>query len=260
MKLGTLVLALLVTLQFGAFAQADGWGTIKGKFVVDGKIAPAKAIPVPIFGAPVGAVPNQKLVIGPNGELPNVALWLAVPKGDAYPEPHPSYAASANDVVELTCRGFILHPYLAFTRTSQTVRFKNLDPAAEELAINAFFNPAFRPQLAANGGQEDKRFELEERTPCVINSRIHPWVESYLIVRESPYVAISNEKGEFEIANVPAGTWTFQFWHTACGYVNEFKLLGQYQNERKGLHQIEVVADQVTDLGVIQIPSRRLDN
>lgn len=255
MRLGTFAFALLVAFQLASLATAEGWGTIKGKFVVSGKLVPAEAIAVP-GGVPIAAVPNEKLIVGPNGELKNVALWLTVPRGTPYPEPHPSYAETANDAIDFNIKRYVLQPHVTFLRTSQQLRFRNLDPVPHHLSADFFANPACREVLPANG-QSIKRFETEERAPYPIVSSVYPWMQGYLLIRESPYVAISDEQGTFEIRNVPAGVWTFQFWHETGGFLNEFKLLGQQQNEQRGLHKIEVFADDVTDLGEISIPARR---
>ena len=36
---------------------------------------------------------------------------------------------------------------------------------------------------------------------------------SYIIVTETPYFALVDSEGNFEIANVPAGKWKLKVWH-----------------------------------------------
>ncbi|EAQ82832.1 hypothetical protein [Blastopirellula marina] len=255
MKTWPFTSALLLTLLFSNLAAAEGWGTIKGKFVVKGKIFPAQALDVP-RAAPLAAIPNQKLVVGPQGELQNACLWLTVPRGQSYPQPHPSYAATANDEIEIELKDYLFHPYLTFIRTSQKAKFNNLDPVGHNIKISGFANSP-GPGIVPKGGQWVQSFVQEERIPYPVHSTIYPWMEADLLIRESPYAAVSDENGAFEIANVPAGTWTFQFWHTSLGYIPEIKLLGHVQNHRRGEYEIEVFADEVNDLGQIEISARR---
>ncbi|UUO06212.1 hypothetical protein M4951_23005 [Blastopirellula sp. J2-11] len=255
MKTWLFASASLLTLLFSHLAAAEGWGTIKGQFVVEGKIFPPEALAIQRPG-PIRAIPNQKLVVGPHGELQNVCLWLTVPRGQSYPQPHPSYAETANDEVEIKLKDYLFQPYLIFIRTSQKAKFKNMDPVGHNIKTSGFANPP-GPGIVPKGGQWVQSFTQEERTPCPVMSTVYPWMEAFLLIRESPYAAISDERGDFELTHVPAGTWTFHFWHASAGYIPEIKLLGHVQNHHHGEYEIEVFADEVTDLGKIAISARR---
>ena len=41
----------------------------------------------------------------------------------------------------------------------------------------------------------------------------HPWMTAYILVANHPYVATSNDSGEFVIDDVPAGTYPIKMWH-----------------------------------------------
>jgi plastocyanin len=41
----------------------------------------------------------------------------------------------------------------------------------------------------------------------------HPWMTAYILVASHPYVSVTNDDGEFVIADVPAGTYPIQMWH-----------------------------------------------
>jgi hypothetical protein len=45
----------------------------------------------------------------------------------------------------------------------------------------------------------------------------HPWMHGYLYVADNPYAAVTGEKGEFSLTNVPPGTYTVEAWHEALG-------------------------------------------
>ncbi len=47
----------------------------------------------------------------------------------------------------------------------------------------------------------------------------HPWMHGWLYVFDNPYAAITNAKGEFDIKDVPPGTYTVEAWHEALGTV-----------------------------------------
>ncbi len=41
----------------------------------------------------------------------------------------------------------------------------------------------------------------------------HYWMSAYIFVVEHPYYVVTNDKGEFELKDVPAGTYNLRFWH-----------------------------------------------
>ncbi len=48
---------------------------------------------------------------------------------------------------------------------------------------------------------------------AVMLCNVHPEMEAYILTLETPYYAKSNESGNFEIINVPAGKYTLRIWH-----------------------------------------------
>jgi plastocyanin len=43
--------------------------------------------------------------------------------------------------------------------------------------------------------------------------KVHPEMEGYVVVLETPYFAVSNKDGSYSIKNVPAGAYTVSIWH-----------------------------------------------
>jgi hypothetical protein len=58
-----------------------------------------------------------------------------------------------------------------------------------------------------------------ERLPGPVTCNIHPWMQSYWMVLDHPYFAVTDEKGNFEIKNAPAGTQKVVVWQEAVGFV-----------------------------------------
>lgn len=53
--------------------------------------------------------------------------------------------------------------------------------------------------------------------PVALRCDVHGWMAGWIAYIPHPYFAISNEKGEYKIANVPPGTYKLGYWHEACG-------------------------------------------
>jgi plastocyanin len=47
----------------------------------------------------------------------------------------------------------------------------------------------------------------------VVLCNVHPEMEAYILVLETPYYAASLETGEYQIDNVPPGKYNLQVWH-----------------------------------------------
>ena len=45
----------------------------------------------------------------------------------------------------------------------------------------------------------------------------HSWMKGWLIVTDHPYYAVTDASGAFELADVPAGSYTLKFWHETLG-------------------------------------------
>jgi plastocyanin len=61
---------------------------------------------------------------------------------------------------------------------------------------------------------EKRSFTFEEPgCTAVMLCNVHPEMEAYIITLETPYFGKSDDNGNFEISNVPAGKYTLKIWH-----------------------------------------------
>jgi plastocyanin len=59
----------------------------------------------------------------------------------------------------------------------------------------------------------------------------HPWMNAYIFVANHPYVAVTDDDGEFVIADVPAGTYRIKMWHEGVTLKRNLKSLQRYEYE-----------------------------
>jgi plastocyanin len=59
----------------------------------------------------------------------------------------------------------------------------------------------------------------------------HPWMNAFLYVATHPYVTLTDDNGEFEIKNVPPGTYTLKMWHEGVTLKKIYKNLQVYEYE-----------------------------
>jgi plastocyanin len=61
---------------------------------------------------------------------------------------------------------------------------------------------------------QKKSFTFKEPgcTPTML-CNVHPEMEAYVVVLETPYYAVTEKDGSYAIINVPAGKYTLKIWH-----------------------------------------------
>lgn len=255
--LPVLLLGILGLIPQNAFAQQ--WGTVKGRFVVQGELENRAALALPVAVAPFcgAGLPNPGVQVDNKGNLKNVAVWLHVDRNAEAPQPHPSYAAKAKEKVVIDNKACVYDPHVVAVMVDQPVEFTNSDPVPHNFKIEGFKNNGLNQLVPINGAFPHK-FTQEERYPMNASCAIHPWMVGKIIVRESPYMAVSGADGTFTIENLPVGKHKLQIWHEVPGNVKEMIVAGKPYTDRRGLLEIDVKAGE-NDLGDLKINADQFD-
>ena len=250
------ILCGLAALQ-ATFAGAAEWGDLKGRFVYDGQPPERKPLTITADLEFCGSknLLDEHLVVHPtNKGVANVIVWLQLGRQDAAPTIHDSYAATAKAEVDLDASDCRFEPHVCLLRTTQTLVLHNRNPIGDSVKIDTLFNPPINIMLPIKSVVRH-RFTTEERMPARVSCSVHPWESGWLLVKELPYMAVSQENGEFQISNLPTGKWTFQFWHEQAGYISEVRLGGQATNWLRGRVEIDIPSSG-KDLGEIVLAPR----
>lgn len=244
---------LAIAVSQNAFAQTE-WSTLSAKFVYDGeapkleKLSLNKDIEVCIKKHPV----SEDLVVhAQNKGIQNVVVYLELKASQKLPAPHPDDAKAATEKIRIDNQFCRFEPHIAVVRTGRPVILGNEDPIAHSVLANLVFNAPFNVSIQGEGSLE-YTFERPERRPCDLTCPIHSWIKGFVVVKDHPYVGVSNKDGLLEIKNIPTGKWTFQFWHERPGYVKRLALKNQTIEDRKGLYELEILAGK-NDLGTINM-------
>ncbi len=138
----TFLTCALVILACGGTLRAD-WGDLKLKFVLDGNAPALKPLAADKDAAVCGKkpIPDETLVVGANGELANVLVYL-VPEKGAKLEIHADYEKDKNAKVVLDNKGCQFFPHIATLRTGQVLELKIPTPSATIRRL--IFSPTHR--------------------------------------------------------------------------------------------------------------------
>jgi plastocyanin len=249
----TLICGLLAILLIVPTASAEGWGSIKGRFVVDG--TPPKLTPLVVNKDQycINKMPkNDSVVIGKDHALVNAVVYLRLPLG-ATVDVNPEYAAELKKPAVLDNKGCSFSPHILTVRKGQELKIVNSDPVSHNTNITLLsFNP-----IVPAGTSRSVEVTTDRSLPTPVQCNIHTWMKGYLLAQDHPYMAVSGEDGTFEIKDIPAGKHEFQFWHEAPGYLKNLKFKGG-TTDRRGRAKITIVAGKTIDLGDITVPASML--
>ncbi len=248
-----ILVATVITITALAQSHAVEWGSIKGKFVLDGAAGEPAAINVNKDAEFCGKhdLKDETIVTGEGNALANVVVFIYAKRGQKL-EVHPDYEAAAKTPAKLENKGCRFEPHLLALRTGQPLEVSNSDPGIGHNTNASFVaNPGFN-EMVTNAAPIVKTLEKPEPVPAPVACNVHPWMKAHVVVREDPYVGISNEKGEFEIKNIPVGQHEFIFWHEGKGNLRDVKLASG-KTDRRGRAKLKIEAGKELDLGEIKV-------
>ena len=109
--------------------------------------------------------------------------------------------------IEMDQKSMLFAPHVLPVVTGTTVRFLNSDAVAHNV-----FSPEAKYNLGTWPQGESRDHTFDKPGVYTQLCRVHPEMEGYVVVLETPYFAVTDRAGKFEIANVPPGTYTLVAW------------------------------------------------
>lgn len=212
---------LLLSAMLGAIAvshpaAAAEWGNLKGRFLYDGDTPKEQSIDT--SKEPVCAkhkVVNEDLVVNPeNKGLRNVVVFVSSKKVTE----NPDYKSSEGDEVTIDNNGCRFEPHIITMRVSQKLIIKNSDPFSHNSNLAPLGDTATNPVLTPDSATP-YTFHKPQKLPVPVACNIHPWMKGYIVVKDNPYMAVSDKDGNFEIKDLPAEELEFTVWQEKSGWL-----------------------------------------
>ncbi|MBI4518506.1 MAG: carboxypeptidase regulatory-like domain-containing protein [Deltaproteobacteria bacterium] len=196
--------------EYREVAVSNG-GTISGRVRAAGELPVLP--PHPVFkhqdncGA---AIADERLVAGQSGELRNAVVYLTgISAGKAVPRER---------ALRLDNSKCAFVPHVLSASVGQTIEIHNSDPFLHDahalLGSRTVFN------VAIPKGRTVRR-PLAYAGLIQLNCNVrHTWMQAYLYVAEHPYHAVTDDRGQFTLSEVPPGKYTLTVWHELLGSVD----------------------------------------
>jgi hypothetical protein len=200
-------LALLLGTAASAVAAA---GSVAGTITVTA--VPAAPAPLPVFKHKEvcgDSVADERLIVGPGGGLRYAVVTIKGVTGG-----RPVERDLTHVLDNVGCR---FAPHVQVAEVGQWLEIRNSDPilhnADAKLGKRTLFNVALPPARRV-------RKPLAEPGLIAFTCNVrHTWMSAYVAVASDPYHTVTDAYGEYEIADLPPGTYTLEVWHERLGVV-----------------------------------------
>ena len=230
----TFVAALVFVLAYhaaaGAAGPADaaGGASLKGTAKFEG--AAVKPARIDMSSDPNCAkahstpATTEDLMIGASGGLENVVVYVSDGLGDRTFEP-PQQPA----VIEQ--KGCQYKPHVVALQTNQKLDVVNSDATTHNIHPMPTNNREWN-KTQPHGMPVEETFTREE-IAIPVKCNVHPWMRGYIAVFKHPYFVVTDKDGNFDLKDLPPGTYTIKAWHEKLGTQSQKITIGA--NEGKTL-------------------------
>jgi hypothetical protein len=231
-----------------------GWATFKGTVKLNGTPPPPTTLTVTsdhAVCAPGGRpVYANEVVVGADGGIKNVVVYLTTKYPDGDPQwEHPDVVAAAEAPPPFDQKECIFLTRVFTMRSTATLTILNSDPVGHNTNITGGGGAAPFNNTIPSGGRATYSPGGESSEPFGVSCSIHPWMAAYGIVRKSPYFAVTDENGQFELQNVPAGVpLEFRIWQEKSRFLGEAEITGTFDKFNKGRLNLQLDPDETREL------------
>ncbi len=156
-----------------------------------------------------GSVPAEEVMVNANGTLKNVFVYAK--EG----VPNQKFDTPAQTVT-LDQRGCQYLPHVLGLQTGQTLEMINSDSTLHNVHGMPAKSKQFNLGMPLKGMKLKRTFDQPE-IMVKLKCDVHPWMSAYAGVLTHPFFSVTDENGNFEIKNLPAGTYTVEAWHEKFG-------------------------------------------
>jgi hypothetical protein len=148
---------------------------------------------------------DESLVVGPDKGVQNVVVTVVGAKGGKF----------ASQKVELDQKGCRYTPHVVVVPVTGQLDILNSDGILHNIHTYSTANPSI------NKAQPKFKKVLTEKftKPEIIKTSCdaHAWMTAWIVATDHPFVAVTDEKGNFTIKDVPPGNYKVEIWHETLG-------------------------------------------
>jgi len=169
------------------------------------KVAIAASITLVLAGASRGNEIKGKVSVQGIKTAENIAVYVDVIPDKKFDPP--------KDHVVIDQRKMAFLPHVVAVQQGTTVEFLNSDPVGHNVYWPSVSgNKKLSHNLGTWPKGEKKPFQFNDLGTASLLCNVHPEMSGYVVVVPTPYFAVTDKDGNFEIKNIPAGKYTLKTW------------------------------------------------
>ncbi len=111
--------------------------------------------------------------------------------------------------------GCTFEPHISIVPAGSPLTIRNSDGILHNIHTFAEVNKSVN--VAQPGFKKTMQQTFEKAEVVRIACDVHNWMTGYIAVSDHPYYAITGADGSFEMTDVPAGTYTIEYWQESLG-------------------------------------------
>ncbi|MGB9464901.1 MAG: plastocyanin/azurin family copper-binding protein, partial [Candidatus Acidiferrum sp.] len=169
------------------------------------KVVVAASITLTLVGAAGANEIKGKVSVQGIKSAASIAVYV-----DAIPDK--KFEAPKEHVI-IDQRKMSFNPHVVAVQQGTTVDFLNSDPVGHNVYWPSISG---NKKLAHNLGTwpqgEKKPFQFSDLGVASLLCNVHPEMSGYVVIVPTPYFAVTDKDGNFEIKDIPAGKYTLKTW------------------------------------------------
>ena len=194
-------------LALGALTpSAFAAGTVSGTVKLDGPAPAPKTVEVTKDKEVCGLKPHveEQLLVDPSGGIANAVVIIKGAAGKATP-----------GEVKFDQKGCDYVPHVLAFPAGSTVDIINSDGILHNIHTYSTKNPSFN--MAQPKFRKEIKQKVDQPEVIKVTCDAHGWMKGWWVATDTPYFAVTDDKGNYSIANVPAGSYTVTVWQEKLG-------------------------------------------
>lgn len=164
----------------------------------------AKAHPTPAV--------TEDIVVGANGGLANVIIYISDGLAGRTFQPPEQPAVFEQ-------KGCQYKPHVLALQANQKLDVVNNDETTHNIHPSPNNNREWN-MTQPHGVPLERTFAREE-IAIPVKCNVHPWMRGYIAVFKHPYFVVTDNKGSFDLKDLPPGSYTITAWQEKLGTLNQ---------------------------------------
>ena len=195
-----------LSMSVGASLASAAGGTISGTVKYDGTAPAPKPVEVTKDKEVCGLHQHfqEDLIVGSDGGIANAVVIVKGAKGDMKP----------GDVT-FDQKGCDYVPHVLAFPAGSTVKIVNSDGILHNIHTYSTANPSFN--MAQPKFKKVIEQKVEKPEVIKVTCDAHGWMHGWWVATDTPYFAVTDDKGNYSIAGVPPGDYTVEVWQEKLG-------------------------------------------